>query len=183
MTEALKTYPLPGWQMALGEVLTPTVMLTGAQWLFTALAVILFSGPTHRSPIPLADRLSVGVAVALMAPTFSMVSVLIFNGMALLYPAWARLGPATMQGFEAIGQQMLVMFGQILALGLLLLAPAVAFGLLYWLGHWWFSWRTLVPLGALAATSVLALEAAAGVLWLGNLFDRLDLSKEHLGQG
>jgi hypothetical protein len=183
MTEALKTYPLRGWQMALGEVLAPTVMLTGAQWLFTALAVVFFSGPIHRPPIPLADRLSIGIGVALMAPMFSMVSVLLFNGMALLYPAWTRLGLAAAQGFEAVGQQMLVVFAQLLALALVLLLPAAAFGLLYWIGHWWFSWRTLVPASALAATTVLALEAFAGLLWLGNLFDRLDLSKEHLSEG
>jgi len=183
MTEALKTFPLPGWQMALGEVLAPTVVLAGAQWLFTALAVVFFSGPLHRAPIALADRLAIGAAVALMAPTFSLASLLLLNTMALLFPAWVRLGPAAGQGFEAIGEQILAVFGQLLALVVVLLAPGVAFGLLYWLGHWWFSWRTLVPLGALAASTVLALEAAAGLVWLGDLFDRLDPSKEHLSQG
>src|SRR6185437_2266689 len=33
MADVIKTYPLPGWQVALGELMAPALILTAVQWL------------------------------------------------------------------------------------------------------------------------------------------------------
>ena len=40
LADILKTYPLRGWQLALGELLAPAAVLTGVQWFL----LILVSG-------------------------------------------------------------------------------------------------------------------------------------------
>ena len=45
-TDILKTYPLRGWQVVLGEMLTPVVILTGLLWL--ALLTVLLAFHPHR---------------------------------------------------------------------------------------------------------------------------------------
>jgi hypothetical protein len=101
------------------------------------------------------------------------------NAAALIFPAWVQLGKDTPRGFETMGQQLILIFGQILVLALALL-PAAAVGAMVWLAVWWLFGKVLalaVVLSALAGAAVLAAEAAAGVHLLGKAFEKFDWSE------
>jgi len=64
------------------------------------------------------------------------------------------------------------------AILLALLLPALAGGLV-WLGAQKFGWNLIwMPASAIAAASLLALEGWAGIIALGALFERFDISAE-----
>ena len=44
-SDVLKMFPMPGWQVVLGEVMAPAAILVGVQWLL--LLVALFLVPNH----------------------------------------------------------------------------------------------------------------------------------------
>ena len=83
------------------------------------------------------------------------------------------------QGIEATGQRIIFMLAQLFVFLLSLVPAAVVFGALF------FAFKLLVPpalamvVGAFGAALVLAVEAFVGVVLLGKLFERLDLSTEH----
>jgi hypothetical protein len=108
------------------------------------------------------------------------VSLLILNGFFLLFPAWVRSGPSASHGFEQLGRDLLFALGQVLGLVLALLAPAAVFGLVYWAGHFWMSWRVLALAGAGAAAAVLTAEVVVGIALLGTCFEQMDISAEQL---
>lgn len=179
MADLLKVYPLPGWQLVLGEVAAPVIVLTLVQWLAIGFAVVAFPGPAWASMnLDWGARLGVGLAVALVAPGLNLVSFLIQNGIALAFPAWARLGPGQQQGFEGMGRGILLMVGQLLALGLTLALPAGAFAGAFFLTRTFLPWVVCLPLGAMIALALLLIEAYAGLRMLGDLFERMDIASE-----
>jgi len=57
------------------------------------------------------------------------------------------------------------------------LVPAgVAFGVVWWVLQWAVSPWIAAPFGALAAALVLLVEASLGMVWLGRLFDKMDIT-------
>ena len=54
-TDVLKMFPMPGWQVVLGEVLAPAAILAGAQWLLLLVGFDFLSKPLRR-PFHLAGR-------------------------------------------------------------------------------------------------------------------------------
>jgi len=178
--DLLKTYPLRGWQIALGELLAPTVLLTAAQWFLIALAVVLFPAPRGGPSLSLADRLACGAGLGLLAPFLNLSSLLLINAGVLWFPSWTRTGPGRAEGFEAMGQRMLFMIAQMLGLVLVLLLPALVFAATFFVGRLWLNLMFVVPLAAVGAALVLAAEAAAGLVALGRLFEKLDVSDELL---
>jgi hypothetical protein len=178
--DLLKTYPLRGWQVALGELLAPTVLLTAAQWFLIALAVVLLPAPRGQPILGLADRLAWGAGLGLLVPFLNLSSLLLINAGVLWFPSWTRTGPGRAEGFEAMGQRMLFMLAQMLGLVFVLLLPALVFAGVFLVGRLWLSLMMVVPLAAAGAALVLAGEAAAGVVALGRLFEKLDVSDELL---
>jgi hypothetical protein len=180
VVDVLKTLPLPGRQVVLGEVLAPLTVLTAAQWLLVSLAVVLFNPDFANSNMaPWSVRLAVGLAAAIVAPGANLVSLLLINGAVLLFPAWVRTaGMGRAQGFEAMGQGMVMMVGQLLALAVALLIPAGLFALVYFTGRSWLPWLVVLPLAAVVALAALLAESYAGLWMLGDLFERMDVSEE-----
>jgi ABC-2 type transport system permease protein len=180
VADVLKMFPMPGWQVVLGEVLTPAAILAGLQWLLLLFGVIFCPERWDTYAIPLAQRLSVALAAAIVLPFIDLVALLIPNAAVLLFPAWFQLGKDAPRGFETMGQQLILMFGQVLVLGLGLLPAGVAFTL-FLLGVSFLHWPLLgVLLGAVAAAIILALEAGIGIKLLGGAFERFDVSGELL---
>lgn len=182
--DLLKPLPLRGWQVLLGSVLAPTTVLTMLQWGLLALCALLAgvagSGEGQAAPGAMAGGLPLLASVALALPAFNLVSVLLLNGVAVLFPAWqTSLGGMGARGFGAMGSQMLLMFGHLFGLVGLLLVPAgvgalLSFGLVV-VGLPW-------PWSVLPATTVgvllLLAEVAGCLLMLGDRFERLDLGDE-----
>ena len=179
--DILKTYPLRGWQVVLGELLAPAAILTGVQWCLVLLATATFSRFPEDNPIPLSTRLSLGSGVAIVVPMLNLVSLVIPNASALLFPAWMQTGRQHVGGIEVMGQRLIFMLGSVLVFGFALVPAAVLFGLVFFFVRIFLGVIVAVPLGAVVAATVLAAEGALAICWMGRLFERFDLSSESAG--
>jgi ABC-2 type transport system permease protein len=167
----LRTYPLRGHQVVFAEMISPTLILSLFQ--LALLATGWFSVPPDV-------RASVGGgwvrAMALVIP-FAVVSlnalnVAIQNGLAILFPSWVRLGPDS-GGIEAIGQNILIMVGSMLALVIALIPPMIAAGIVRTISVDSMG-RGALALAAAIGTVALDFEIAGLVALLGMMFDKLD---------
>jgi hypothetical protein len=178
--DLLKMYPMPGWQIVLGEVLAPAVMLAALQWLLLVVAFIFCPRQFQAHPVLLLTRLGVAVSAALVLPFIDLIAMLIPNASVLFFPAWFQLGKEGPRGFETTGQQLILMFGQVLVLVVSLLPAGMAFAVLFFAASYFLGYPTGVFLGGIAAAIVLAAEAALSIKLLGEVFERFDLSEENL---
>lgn len=175
--DVLKTYPLPGWQIVLGELLAPVLILTAVQWVLLILA-LGFSANMSSKGFPIELRFAVAFGFAVIIPTLNLISLLIPNAAVLLFPSWFHTGKDAPTGIEAMGQRIIFLFGQILVLTLAL-APGVAiFAMTVFLGKMFLGLTVAIPLASIAAAIVLAIEGFIGVKLLGKFFERFDLSAE-----
>jgi hypothetical protein len=178
MADILKMYPLRGWQVALGELLAPATILTGLQWSLLVAAVGLCSRVSSETEIPLTTRLALGSGAAVLLPMLNLISLLIPNLAVLLFPSWVQTDKDSPQGIEATGQRLIFMLGQLLVFIVALLPAALAFGAVFLVANYLVGWVAAVPPASLAAAVALAVESMLGLLLLGRLFERLDVSAE-----
>lgn len=182
--ELLKTYPLPGWQIALGELLAPTILLTVLQWvlLLVVLTIVTLGAPVPSQELGFTPQMSWALAVALIAPPFNFLSLTIPNAAVLLLPAWFQTGPGAPQGVEVLGQRLIFFLGQVFVLAVTLL-PALGTGLaVYFAARFLGGSFTLATLVApVAAALVLVGEGALALVPLGRWFDSFDTSADPAG--
>lgn len=175
LADVLKTFPMRGWQIVLGELLAPVAVLAAFQWLLLIVAAgFLLHVGTGAGPWVL----STAVAAAMVLPTVDLVLVLTLNAAVLLFPAWMQIGKDAPRGIEATGQRVIFLVIQWLVLLVALLPAAVAFLIIYIPLDMAFSPAAAIPLSSLAAALVVAGESALGIMLLGRVFERFDLSKE-----
>jgi len=173
--DILKTFPLPGWQIALGEILAPVVVLAVFQWL---LVLVGFSLVLFLPGKQAGWQLAIGLSAAILLPVLDFLLLLIPNAAVLLFPAWIQAGKDSPRGIEATGQRLIFAVGQLLVLALALVPAALAFTAVYFALKLALGPVVPVPFAALAAALVLALEAALGLRLLGWLFERFDVAEE-----
>ncbi len=190
--DILKTYPLAGWQIVLGELLTPVAILSGLLWLAILAATWALSrlgnaGTSFAS----ADRLVIAACLALLVPPLCALQLLIPNAAAVLFPGWFQSMRTRGGGIEMMGQRLIFVFGQLLAVAIAILPAAILAAAVFVAGRFWF-WivfsapegvATILALLAAAATllAILSGELWCGLWWLGGRFERLDLSREMRG--
>jgi ABC-2 type transport system permease protein len=168
----LKTLPLSGRQIVLAQILGGALPVALGQALLVVAAVIangntgtdkavalwLMSGFAIASPV---------VLVALNAANFA-----IHNGIALLFPAWIRLGSGGPGGVETMGLGILTFLAVAVALLLLLIVPAaVGAGAYFGMGAH--------QAAGLVVGLVLGSVVLSGELWLlttalGRAFERVE---------
>ena len=176
--DVLKMYPMRGWQIVFGELLAPTAILAGLQWLCILLALVCISPPPKlAADFSLLTRLSFAFGAMVLFPMIDFVLLLIPNAAVLIFPAWFHTKEAP-QGIEATGQRLILILGQLLFFVVAMIPAGLVcvgvFALFFWL-----SGMTLaVPLAAMAAAATLAAEAAFAIRELGKVFERFDLSAE-----
>jgi hypothetical protein len=176
LADILKTFPLRGWQIALGEILAPVVVLAAFQWLLLVLGVTLvFYLPGKQAALLLA----IALGAAVLLPVLDVLLLLIPNAAVLLFPSWIQTGRDSPRGIEATGQRLVFAVGQLLVLVVVLLPAAIAFGGVFFLLKLALGYAAAVPFAALVAAIILAVEAGFGVMLLGKLFERFDVSEEH----
>ncbi len=175
--DLLKVFPLRGWQVALGEILAPVMILTSIHWLLLIGAMIC-AGPLTEGEIPRAMVWAIGFGVAVIVPVLNALSLLIPNGAVLLFPAWFQAGRQGPHGIEATGQRLIFALGQFLAFGVSLIPATVAFIVVFFLAKFVLGPALAVAVASVAATLLLAVEVGLGVLLLGRLFERFDLSHD-----
>jgi hypothetical protein len=184
--DMLKTYPMKGWQIVLGEIATPVVVMSAV--LFMSLIMFVISMHTHWHSIYTAS--SPILAGILVIPPICTLELLIPNAAVLIFPGLALSANNRRGGIEVMGQRLIFVFGQMLAV-LIALLPAGIFGFAVFISAQW--WASLIFFDGAAkiigvlfgAGSLLALmvgEIAFALWWLGRRFEKFDLSKE-LPQG
>ena len=176
--DILKSYPLPGWRIVLGELLAPACVLTAIQWLLLWLAALLFSHAPGGQAVAWSARISLAAGVALILPMLNLLSLLIPNGAVLLFPAWFQSGQDGLQGIEAMGQRLVFAIGQLLVFLMGLIPAALGFIAAFFAARFVVPWTLAMPAASLAAAIVLGGEVAGGIVALGKAFERFDLSTE-----
>lgn len=179
-TDILKTYPLAGWQIVVGQLLTPTAILTSLLWL-ALLAIALLLQPVGHilEWLTPSVRIVGALCLTLLVPPLAALQLLVPNAAALLFPGWFHSTTrAHGNGPEVIGQRMIFFFAQLVTM-LLALFPAVALaGSLLFIAHWLIGPLTALVVATFAALLILLGELWCGVWLLGRRFDQLDLSAE-----
>lgn len=173
--DILKTYPLAGAQIVFAEMLAPLAVLCVIAWL-ALLALTLATPPVPISPLAKAAG---ALAIAVGAPFFCGLQLVIQNAIALLFPAWVQnVSNPGEHGLDAFGQRLVFLAGQILLLALGVL-PAVAGALVTFFAASFLVGQVVAGLLAwLVVLTVLGVEVWAGVRWLGQRFAHFDLSAE-----
>ena len=174
--DVLRAMPLRGWQIALGQLLTPVAMLVPAQWLLLLAGALAFGGTAALPWLTPGLLASMGLAALLLAPAVCLLMLCVPFAGVLVFPGWSAGGRGG--GVDVMGQRLI--FGGVYLFTLALsLVPAalVAVASL-------FALRTLgglplaVGVAAVAAAAVLGAEVTLLVRWLGGRIERFDVSTE-----
>jgi ABC-2 type transport system permease protein len=175
--DILKTYPLTGQQILLGELLTPITILSCLVWL-GLLAVVLMV-PARGTGFGTSWFGPAALGLAIVTPPFVAIQLLVPNAATILFPAWVQqVGNRAEHGIEAMGQRIIFVAGMALITVLAIVPAAIAGALLYLIGK--LAGGVFVG-GALAVPGVFAIlsvEAWLGIRWLGSRFEDFDLSAE-----
>ena len=177
-SDILKTYPLRGWQIVLGEMLTPVAILSAVCWL--ALLTIYLSLPDSSfERIPLALRGQAALGLALLAPPFIAIQVLMPNIATVLFPAWVQATrDRTERGIEILGQRLIFVASQLLVTALAIVPALLLGGLVLFVVNLITGFSAGAALAVIVMAALLGLEAWLGIRWLGKRFEELDISSE-----
>jgi hypothetical protein len=165
----LKTLPLPGWRLALGQLLAPVVLTCALQWL--VLAAVLWVSRRGGRPL---------LICAAYAVPFDFLLFAMENLFFLLFPT--RLAAATPGDFQALGRNVLFLLAKMLVLMLVGFLAAVA-GVVAWL----LTGGTMVngeltggsPMAAwLGGWPVVALSGAAFLPLIAYAFQAFDVGRD-----
>jgi ABC-2 type transport system permease protein len=174
--DLLKQFPMPGWQIALGELLAPALLLTALQWALVLFLLCLSVFGDLGAVPPMEARLALSLCILMLAPTYNMVTLLVPNLATLLFPAWFHAGRDGAAGLEVLGQRLLFTVGTLLAVLISLVPAGLVFGVVWFLVQLVMPPWVGAPAGAMAASIVLLVEISIGIYLLGRVFDRMDLT-------
>ena len=168
--DLLRSYPLDGGAVVRAESAGSAFIVCLAQLGMIAVGVTaLWYDPDVRLSDP--AHFPLVVAGILLLPFINYIGLMLFNGAAILFPAWVTPG-ASRGGIDTLGQNLLTAVAYTVALLLVLLIPAIVAALAWNALQAGSVWAPVA--GAAAAAASLALEAWLLSLWLGGLFERID---------
>jgi hypothetical protein len=177
--DVVKTYPLRGWQVVLGEMLAPIVLITAIEWLL--LAVLAVAAATLSGEVGftvLSSGLGV-IAVGLLVPPVVGLMTGISFAATLYFPSWMSAVGQAGGGLDAMGQRMMFAGGYVVVLAAALLPAALVAAGPYLIVVWMAGAQAAaLAAAAVAASLILFGELAAVVWWLGGRYERFDLSEE-----
>lgn len=177
--DLLKTYPLRGWQLVLGELLTPVAILTALLWLALLTLALSLHTPRLDAWLTAPLRFELVLCLGLIAPLVCALQLLVPNAATLLFPAWMQsMRNRTERGIEVVGQRIIFVAGQVLIVLLALLPAALLAALLIFALQWLIGLAAAVLLATVAVAAILVGEIWLGLWWLGERFERFDLSGE-----
>ncbi len=178
--DILKTYPLPGWQIVLGEMLTPVAILTGLLWL--GLLIIAFAFQPKHPPewFDFSFRATCAGWLALLTPAIVALQVLVPNAAALMFPGWSQTQRMRGAGPEVAGQRMIFFFAQLVTMAVALIPSAGLAAVLILIMHelLGFSFTLAINVAAVPVLVILVGEVWCGLWLLGQRFEKFDLSAE-----
>ena len=176
--DLLKTYPLEGWRLALGELLAPTAILTAVLWI-TILASAGFVGSSGGIEwLTKGVRVTVVACLGVAAPLLCLIQLIVPNTIMVLMPGWYQSSRARTGGVEMFGQRLIFGLFQLLCALVVVVPAALAAWLIIFSSQWVIGIGPAVVLASVVVLPVLGAEAAVGVWFLGGRFERFDLSTE-----
>ncbi len=165
----LKSLPIRSSDIVLAEVASATLPMVALQLIVIVIACVASFG-TERVTLSATMRFAIVAAAPFLMLALNGALITIQNGMAMLFPAWIRLGAAVSTGVEALGQNVLAMIANLFTLLVALLPPTVLAALTFQLLGGMHE-RTLfaVWLPMVVAAVVLAMETYARdpLAWTG----------------
>ena len=177
--DILKTYPLPGWRIVLGELLAPVAILTGIVTLALLLALCAFQPSEHASAWLAPElRATYAVCFAALTPALVALQLLVPNAAAIVFPAWFQAVRTPGGGIDLMGQRLIFVFGQIFIIVLALIPAALTAALLVFVTQWLIGPMLSVIFATVVVLAVIVGELWCGLWWLGGRFERFDLSAE-----
>ena len=176
----LKTWPISGRELLLGELLAPSFVLSVAVWFLLAVAFAL-SPSWNAGPGDMLSRVAFATAGAVLAPMLIAGQLIIQNAAVVLFPGWIATGGARARGVEAMGQKVLMLVATMLSLAIGVLPAVVVAGGLGWLLYLLVGWPGVLP-AALVFAGILLVEAALVLTWLGRVLERTDPSEIEIAE-
>ncbi len=175
--DILKTYPLRGWQVVLGEWLTPVAIVTVLLWLLVLTAALNFNadGMTWLSA---GVRVAAAFGAALLAPFVCALMVLLMNAATVLFPAWVQGSAGRPGGIDVLGQRIFFAAVLFLAIALSLLPALIAAAIVFFVVQWLVGLLLAAAAAFVTVLAMLGIEIAIGTWWLGRRFESFDLSAE-----
>jgi len=165
-------------QVVLGELLTPIAILSVVIWLgLLTVFLLLPTDDWHWITPALRGEAALGLAV--LAPPFIAIQLLLPNTAAVLFPAWVQATrDQTERGIEVLGQRLIFVASQMLVTALVLLPALVVGGVAFFLANLIAGVAIGTAVAVIAIAALMGFEAWVGIRWLGNRFEALDISAE-----
>jgi len=170
--DLLRSYPLTGREVVGAEIAASALVLTVVQLVLIAVG-LGFLTVAYPNLEPRWAPAAAGAGALLLLPPLNLLLVGAQNALALLFPAWTRLGVERPGGVEQMGALVLTLVAMVVVLALTLLPAAlfggvVGFRLIAGLGT--VAWL----LAGLSGGVVLWVQVALLVAFLGRRYDALD---------
>jgi hypothetical protein len=175
--DVLKTYPLRGWQIVLGEWLAPVTIITVLLWLLLLVTALNLNADELPWLTP-GLRVVAAVGAALVAPFLCALMVLLLNAATVLFPAWVQMGGGRSGGIDVFGQRILFVGALFVVLALALLPAFIAAGVTFFVVQLLGGVVLATAAAVIMVLAILGTEIAVGTRWLGGRFERFDLSAE-----
>ncbi len=170
----LKSVPVSSTDIVLAEVASATLPITALQLAVVVIAYVASFG-TDRITLSSDTRLAILLGSPFVALALNGALITIQNGMAILFPAWIRLGAAVSTGVEALGQNVLAMVANLFTLLLALIPPTFFAAVTYQFLHsFGFGRVATVWAPMVMAAIVLGMETHAAMLYLGRALTRAE---------
>jgi hypothetical protein len=174
--DVLRAMPLRGWQIALGQLLTPVAMLVPAQWLLLFTAGLAFAGASAAVWLTPGMLAASALAAIVLAPTICLLMLCVPFAGVILFPGWSAGGRGG--GVDVMGQRLIFGGVYLITLAAALLPATLVAGALFLLARLFGNLSLAVGVAAIAAAAVLAAELMLLVRWLGGRIERFDVSTE-----
>ena len=110
--DVLKTYPLEGWRLALGELLAPTAVLTLIIWLCILVSAFTVDTSGDIGWLTPGVRAVIALCLGLVTPLLCFIQLIVPNMLLILPPSWYQVTRARGGGIELMGQRMILGIGQ-----------------------------------------------------------------------
>ena len=170
--DILRSYPLAGRHVVLGELVAPLGMLAVVEWALLAVSIAASLVAGGRTEVAMA---LVGVGMIAVLPALTACALVLRNLIVIVLPSWGAPSAQETRGLEVFGQRLVVLFGTLVVLGLVLL-PAGAVGTVIALLLWPALGIAVVPIVSVAAAAVALGEAWLGLALVGRAFERMEPS-------
>jgi hypothetical protein len=167
----LKSLPVSASDLVLAEVASSTLPMAALQLALVIVAFVASLG-MERQPLPLDVRVAILVGAPFGAIALNGAQLAIQNGLAVLFPAWMRLGSAVSTGVEALGQNLIATMANVLSLAVALVLPLIiAFVGVRFL-H--LSGGVAIAATIIVTAIVLAVETIGAVRFVAKAFSRAE---------